>query len=66
MAKSLTKSNKKSEIINLRDKTEVIATGKGKHDKGEIIVCHPKVAEYFVKHGVATEKGKKASEAPSA
>lgn len=44
----------KSEVINLRDKTEVMATGKcGQRKEGETFKCHPKQADALVKKGFA-------------
>jgi hypothetical protein len=49
------------EAIDLREKVEVIATKDAPHHaEGEVIRCHPKMAEHFIAIGVATTKGAKA------
>lgn len=47
----------KSEVINLRARVEILATGKcGQRKEGESFKCHPKLAEALVKKGFAIQE----------
>jgi hypothetical protein len=50
-------------VINLKEKTTVVALkGAPHHKEGKEVVCHPEVAKWMIKHGWAKAKGKSKDE----
>lgn len=43
-------------VVDLRDKTEVIGTGKYAMEKGKTYIVHPLLADTLIKKGAVTKK----------